>query len=554
MATFETSMATFDCPNLIHLYRLEAVETVHVLPIPPPMLPRLCSTNKRDEKPFLRNLIGVIDYYGSTIQILKYLGQTQEVEDLQTRQRRLFKILDGLDTNCVAFLTAMEEKLSQYDEDQQYELVKNTSIFKTVVEGCLPRVFPSTTPSADVIEGRLEGLEGPATSALDVSPVEEKNEVSVEDKLEDDLATQQTSEAVVSPSNVHEDLAADAAHATIGFTPEEPEQEASGDSSTNAEPQQPTLKRTFDEMFESASEHEIHDDGVEYGQETDDDDEVIIITEGPEEMADDCQSASDEEVEMSISDGESVVGGPRTEELDESIPLLRRLGIPMLNDWDIEEPIEATPSIEIDTARFIHQTILPDLDLVEDNSLLESIGEYSFQDDEETSGNIEEWFPSSSPTQPSPVQDIFSPALSSTEESSDESLIEEDASQCASQMSDENLAFLRDFYAAEDFLASSSDEEDDENPVTAILPPVKPQPIIELVGERTEGNSPTVPGAFQVEESEAEEAVASSERPRFSVGRILGATALIAIPMSIIYPTVTALVLFGIIRIARSRR
>lgn len=272
---------------------------------------------------------------------------------------------------------------------------------------------------------------------------------------------------------------------------------------------------------------------------------------------------------------------------EEEIPLFRRLGIPMLNDWDLEENVAAESSAGVTINDSIPQPILPELGLTTDNNLIDLTTEYSYQENEneEASNNNLKSLQPDTPAHPSPVPQIFSPALTTDETSSGEDLDDHIQSQCVSNNSEEDQAFLSDFHAAED-------EEDDENPVTVVVPPVnnahspekiserepmkeesaKKGPVCEETsllaggaklaenaknaavaaikrGEASEG----VPGAFPSAGNEAEETTCTCEPRKWSLRAIFGAAAAIGVPMSIIYPTMTAFVLFGIIRYARSR-
>jgi hypothetical protein len=737
MTNLEVSKAELILHNVITLYREEAVERVHILPIAPRQLPWLRRTVNGGKNVFIKNMNNVVVYYQTAVKRLESSRHTKEAKDLEDRRLRLKAMIDGLNFNMIAVFTFMDQRLGTLDEDARYAVIGRFPAFEATMAEQLPAAsatqdqkpdatpfvpqyppIPSSTAETPIAEysdepdSRTgEDLDHQVQNNIEVSPALQAMEDTRKDEAEKTQSSQDNSEQVISPldENSHDNCADNNESAMTGEAgdhelaaplifaessvvntlvptpesttsiPEQPEPSNSINIDT-AGSQRPALKRSFDEMENQESEGETMDNEVEYEEVTDDEDEVIIITEEPEEEALlplpetttlcdqtpqeskevdlSCQPAQKEESEDDNIEHEQVADEEEepiiiTEEPEEEESPLPGPEIPTLHEQAAQESNGSeSPSSamqEESTGAEINEClslpILPESEFTNEGTLQHFAMKDSRQGLEETTDSNDDFLSQvETPAQPQDAPESIS-SISPVGEHSNKTvpdyLNEGSSNEWGSSLSQEDQDFLHDFYAAEEFLASSSDEDGDAYPVKVIVVPVNATventhhtetisgqesvlsqaaeeapsseestllnedevleekktetkaatneneesnavvgaskentetaapatdtaevaEVAETVpavdeklesGDETEDKPDTTPAPVPTQESEG--AIDSYEPPQWSLRGILGTVIAVGVPMAIIYPTSTAVVLFGMIRYARSRR
>lgn len=725
MTNLEVSKAELILPNVVTLYREEAVERVHVLPIAPRLLPSLRRTVNGGKNVFIKNMNNVVAYYETAVKRLDSSGHVQEAKDLEDRRLRLKAMIDGLNFNMIAVFILMDQRLSTLDEDARYAVIGRLPAFEATMAEQLPAASgtqeqetegeqeaegvpiapqypptPSSTAEIPIAEcfdepdsTTIEDLENQVQNNMEAPPVFKATEYEAEkhqaskgsseqvfspldqdshdsciDRNEPAMSgetggLEQTAPLISSESSINNTLEPTPQTSTE-LTPEEL------NSGNNTER---TLKRSFGDMDEQESEEESLDDEVEYEEVTDDEDEVIIITEEPEEEAplplpetttfydqtpqdsnegdsssptvqmEESQDDNVDHVEVADEEEETIIITEEPEEgeaplSDPEISTFHEQAEQQDNGSESPSSTRQENNADADNNEYPSLSIQPEPEF-SNKGILQHLAEDDRQDPEETTGNNDGFLPQvETPAQLHDAPESVS-SVSPISKHVLDYLPEESLYEWGSSLSQEDQDFLDDFHAAEEFLASSSDEECDAYPVKVVVVPfsvtaentqhaetildqdsVSSQAAEEAPsseestllnkdemleeektenGEATDKNEeanaaagasdeaaetgfaevaetaetdetvPVVEGKLESSDEtedqqdttpahvptiDSEEAVDSSEPPQWSLRGILGTVTAIGIPMAILYPTFTAVVLFGMIRYARSRR
>lgn len=599
---------SLDLPHIVNLYREEAVARIHVLPIPPHRLPWLPRTIKEGKDVFINNMTIILNYYAAACKILQVTGHMTEAGELKSRRLHLKTIFDGLNVTMISMLRIWESQFDGVDEngdafdfctfgfsaleaemskhlkegdqlaDQRSDTVSigsqntatETSSAEAPVAGSIVESGPATVSKPDdmLAEAFKVSLAPEATE----QQFQANNEAVVEQYIQDGthaIVTQfaKCSNAPNEPANSSPAATSDPMESTVGSlvnsTLGEPNE--SDNAKDNAlETNQTGLKRAFDDLNndsqdenyvpseKSAEESERYpEQQSEY--ELSEDEETIIITEADEDEGDEAlpeTSTHDEQISQQCH--EAVLSGD---------------GV-TLNEH------EQHPNQRGELKQLIQE--------MSENMFITEEAD----DDEALSRDLD--------SATSPIQGP----------NSDDSNEAGFASSYLSHLGQDLLEFLEDVKIAEGFLTNTSDEEDhgsctvhagranvpteggydtdddsvpgleselDEGPTSAettlledgdgdrmgdilfykdqaVAEEKKKNASVKIVKSNNRDELDNMPESF------AMKPIAQSKGPKWSIRAILGTVAAVGISMSLIYPTFSAFVLFGIIRFARNRR
>ncbi|KAK5056697.1 hypothetical protein LTR84_012229 [Exophiala bonariae] len=106
-----------DLPRILALYRDEAVVRVHVHPIQPQQLPHLAYIIKDGKNLFANNMDNVFSYYEAAIETLNGIGYPREAKEHEHRRLHLKTLYGGLNVFMIMLLRLAEEHLETLDDE-----------------------------------------------------------------------------------------------------------------------------------------------------------------------------------------------------------------------------------------------------------------------------------------------------------------------------------------------------------------------------------------------------------------------------------------------------
>ncbi|KAK5056696.1 hypothetical protein LTR84_012228 [Exophiala bonariae] len=546
-----------DLPNVIDHYRQQAVERVHILPIPPNRLPWLAPKIKSGQNVFIRNMNNIFIYYETACKRLALSGHTSKAEELENHKLQLKAVVDGLSSKMISELQGLEQQIEPlnghcYDSNNlACSLTEAVLISHLDIDAALAEEEFET---ADVDD--LQVVAGAISAQVSGNfgiPVTKGSEVSAKIDFSEHLTAANTSTALESSN---EDIPNSGA--------EEPE-DSSTDQITTDQNTRANLKRPFDDVdscssddgvleidTDPASDGELEADGEEV---TDDKAETTIITEALED---------EEATEQSEESGEN----EETEQTGETEEHPSPQGTDLSEETETAEEVPAQQEDADLTGGSA-----PQIEIEVENT--EESGEEDILEEPVSSHHTHT--PASSTS--SAGKNVETPSKRLTV----------DNLLWASPASQEDLEFLSDVQAAEDFLASTSDEDCEHYVIkVGALPTESSEVILETTEqaeqapiiqieqnppfeestllEDGEGEEKTEPEAINGENDEDMETQLNSmpgayptkpferESPGLSVLKVFGAASVFGIPFSIVYPITTAVLLYGMIRFVRSHR
>lgn len=521
---------SLDLPHIVKLYREEAVARVHLLPIPPHRLPWLSRTIKEGKDVFITNMTIILNYYGAACKILQMMGHMTEAGELESRRLHLKTIFGGLNLTMISILQILESKLDGLDENG------DTFDFCTFGFSALEAELSKHLNEVDVVEHGTDAVSiGSQYSAVETSPAE----FSVAESIV---------EAGSTTVNKSDNMLAEAFESPLA-----PE----------------TTEQHFEANDKAAVEQHIQDDAHEIVEQLAKCSDTLTVSENNALRTNNETANSPPAATSDPMQSEYELTG---EEEEDTIVITEEA------EGEGEEALPAqfdTPTLDEQTSQQCHEAVLSG----EQVFITEEADEKALSRDQDSAA--------------SPIQDP------SSDDINEEGL----AGSYFSRLSQEvlNLHLLEDFKIAEGFLSNTSDEEDhdsctvhtgpmdvhtavgpgtddeslsgsdeaefEENPTSAETTLLEDgegmgeilfrkdhavaeekKESVEAVNAINHDELDSMPGSFPMKH------IDHDKGPEWSIRAILGTVAAVGISMSVIYPTFSAFVLFGIIRFARSRR